>query len=122
MLLAREGGLLRASHKDARKVPADWGEKVVGVTFLPLGDKDVTTCGTPFLSLDPDLERKSSTLPQIGMSGTASVEIKNRVPGVPMGVPSEVAIKKLFEFAELLELGCLDKKLYSIIPGVMALI
>ena len=112
VLLAREGGLLRASHMDARKEPADWGEKVVGVTFLPLGDKDVTKCSIPFLSLDPDLERKSSILPHTGMSGTVSVEIKNRVPGVPMGVTSGVAIKKLFEFAELLEFSCLDMKLY----------
>ena len=113
LLLARRGGLLCASPNDAREVPSDWGEDVVGATCLPLGDRDDIALTIPLLSLDPDLERKSSMLPHTGMSGTASVGIKNRVPGVPVGMTSGVAIKKLFEFAELLEFSCLDMKLNS---------
>ena len=112
ILLALRGGLLRASPRDARKAPADWGEKEAGVSILPLGDKDVANRTIPSGSLDPDLDRKSSILPHTGISGTVSAEIINVVPGVPLGVPTGVAIKKFAEFAELLELSCLDKKLY----------
>ena len=59
------------------------GEEEAGVAILPPGDKVVNKGTIPWGSLDPDLDRRSCSLPHTGISGTASAESRNFVPGVP---------------------------------------